>query len=201
MLIGDSISRVFTLMETMLSRMIRAIKLDPSLFQEVEEDSDASNQAMLIVIISSICAGLGSMLKSMIFGGISIGFRIRITSNLMNGLVGVSSALLGWMIWSLITYFVGTKILAGPETEADYGELLRTIGFSSSPGIFRVLSFLPLISLIVGIWELASMIIAVKEALELDSIRAILTCIVGWIGYIILLMIIGGLSYLGLPLR
>ena len=157
-------------MKTLIDRMIRAAKLDVSLYEEVEADKTTLNQSMVVVLISGIAAGIGTITVS--------GFA---------GLIwGTISAIVGWLIWSYLTYIIGTKLLPTPETKADYGELLRTIGFSSSPGIIRVLGFIPglgpLIVTLVSIWMLVAMVIAVRQALDYKSTpRAFGVCIIGWI--------------------
>ena len=150
--------------------MIRAAKLDVNLYEEVEADKQAMGQAMAVVVLSSLAAGIGSI------GTTGIG-------GLLLGTVG---ALIGWFIWAFITYFVGTKILPEPQTKADYGELLRTIGFSSSPGVLRIFGVVPLLGTIIfvvcGIWMLVAMIIAVRQALDYKSTwRAVGVCFIGWL--------------------
>ena len=93
-----------------------------------------------------------------------------------------------------MTYFIGAKIIPEPQTKADHGELLRTIGFSSSPGIIRVLAIMPGISKIIfaaaSIWMLIAMVIAVRQALGYQStLRAVGVCIIGWVIQAIILMI------------
>lgn len=150
--------------------MIRAARLDVNLYEEVEADKQAIGQAMGVVVLASLAAGIGS-----------------IGATGMNGLiVGTVGALIGWFIWAFITYFVGTKILPEPQTSADYGELLRTIGFSSSPGLLRILGIIPVLGsfifIVSGIWMLVAMIIAVRQALDYNStLRAVGVCIIGWI--------------------
>jgi len=170
--------------------MVRAAKLDSSLYEEVEKDTTALNQAMMVVIISSIASGIGSAIA----GHLAVGL-----SGLIMGLVvGVITALIGWLIWSYITYIVGTRIFKGPETKATYGELFRCIGFSYSPNVIAVLSFLPLlgplIAFIALIWTLVAMVIAVRQALDFTTGRAIATCIVGFIVMVIIAAIIGALT-------
>lgn len=164
--------------EKLLDRMIRAAKLDEKLYWEVENDKGAMGQAMLVVVFSGLAAGFGSMTAT--------GF-----SGLLYGTV---SALISWFIWSYITFFVGTKFLAEPQTKADYGELLRTLGFASTPGIFRVLGIIPFVSglifFIISIWMLAAMIVAVKQALDYKSTwRAVGVCAIGWVIQTILMML------------
>ena len=164
--------------EKLLDRMIRAAKLDEKLYWEVENDKGAMGQAMLVVVFSGLAAGFGSMTAT--------GF-----SGLLYGTV---SALISWFIWSYITFFVGTKFLAEPQTKADYGELLRTLGFASTPGIFRVLGIIPFVSglifFIISIWMLAAMIVAVKQALDYKSTwRAVGVCLIGWVIQAVLFLI------------
>jgi len=157
-------------MASFTDRMIRAAKLDAALYEEVEADKETMGQAMGVVILSSLAAGIGTIsatgIKGLIFGTIV--------------------ALLGWFIWAYLTYFIGTRLLAEPQTKADYGELLRTIGFSSSPGVLRVLAIIPMLggvlNFIIGIWMLAAMVIAIRQALDYKSTwRAVGVCLIGWI--------------------
>lgn len=157
-------------MGQLAERMLRAAKLDPHLYEEVEADTTAMNQAMLVVVLSSVAAGIGSV------GMIGRPNLILIT-------IG---ALIGWYIWAFMTYWIGTKLLPEKETKTDYGQMLRTVGFSSAPGILRVLGIIPFLTNIVftvtGIWMLVAMIIAVRQALDYKSTpRAVGVCAIGWL--------------------
>jgi len=93
------------------------------------------------------------------------------------------------------TYFMGTKLLPEPYTKADHGELLRTIGFSSSPGLTRILGMIQglmaIVFLVAGIWMLAALVIAVWQALDYQStLRAVGVCIIGWIIQAVILAIL-----------
>jgi hypothetical protein len=151
-------------------RIIRAAKLDVSLYEEVEADKRALPQAMGVVVLSSVAAGLASIERA----------------GLSAILIGTIAALIGWYVWAYITYFIGVKLLPEPQTEADLGALLRCIGFSSSPGLIRILGIIPglrwLIFLVASIWMLVAMVIAVRQALDYQStLRALGVCIIGWI--------------------
>ena len=157
-------------MEKLVDRMLRAAKLDAHLYEEVETDTTAMSQAMLVVVLSSAAAGIGSM------GMVE-------HPNLLLTTLG---ALIGWYIWAFLTYWIGTKLLPEKDTKADYSQLLRTIGFSSAPGILRVLGVIPFLTNIVfmatGIWMLVAMIIAVRQALDYQSTaRAVGVCAIGWL--------------------
>ena len=157
-------------MASLQNRMIRAAKLDVNLYEEVEADKGAMGQAMAVVVLSSVAAGIGSIAR----GGVP-------------GIVwGTILALIGWFVWAYLTYLIGTKLLPEPQTKSTPGELLRTIGFSSSPGLIRVLGFIPvlgwLIMLAASIWMLIAMVIAVRQALDYKStFRAVGVCLIGWI--------------------
>ena len=166
-------------MQSYIDRIVRAAKLDVNLYEEVEADKEAMVQAMGVVVLSSIAAGIGS-----------IG-----TIGAKGIIIGAVTALIAWYVWAYITYFVGVKILPEPQTKADHGELLRTVGFSSSPGLIRVLAIIPgltgIIFMITSIWMLIAMVIAVRQALDYQStLRAIGVCIIGWVIQAIILMIL-----------
>ena len=156
-------------MADLKNRILRAARLDKSVYEEVEADKNALGQAMTVVALSSAAAGVGASQ-----GGLA-------------GIVfGIIASLLGWYVWAYITYIIGTKILPEPQTEADLGQLLRTTGFSSSPGLIRMLGIVPGFTEIVfsaaSIWMLVAMVIAVRQALDYGStFRAVGVCLIGWV--------------------
>jgi hypothetical protein len=160
-------------------RMIRAAKLDPSLYEEVESDVEATNQAMGVVVLSSLAAGL-AMISIMGMSGL---------------LLGTIFAIIGWLIWAWLAYFIGTNILPEPQTRADLGQLLRTTGFSMAPGVLKVAGIVPglrgFVFFIASVWMLVAMVIAVRQALDYESTwRAVGVCLIGWILQAIILMIL-----------
>lgn len=159
-------------------RIIRAARLDVALFEEVEADTGALGQAIATVILSSAAAGIGTFQH----GGLG---------GLFMGTVG---ALIGWFIWAYMTFLIGTKLLPEPQTSATLGELLRTIGFSSSPGIIRVFGIIPGLTGFVmfgaSVWMLVAMIIAVRQALDYKStFRALGVCVIGWLFQIVVITV------------
>ena len=172
-------------MGNFISRIIRAAKLEAHLYEEVEADKNAMRQAMLVVVLSGVAAGLGNVAK----GG------------LPGILLGTVAALIGWYIWAFLIYLIGTKLLPEPNTRSDIGELLRTIGFSSSPGLIRVLGVIPgleggVFFVVATVWMLVAMVIAVRQALDYTgTMRAIAVCIIGWIVQILIVVLL--LSFFG----
>lgn len=166
-------------MSNLIERAIRAAKLDASLYEEVEADTAAFGQAMTVVVLSSIAAGIGGALH----GGVAGLFMVAI------------AALVGWYVWAYLTYLIGAKIFPEPQTEADVGQLLRTTGFASSPGLLRVLGIVPglmsIVFFIASIWMLVAMVVAVRQALDYrGTARAVGVCVIGWLVQIIVLLLL-----------
>lgn len=150
-------------------RMLRAARLDPALYEEVEADRAATGQAFAVVLLVAVAAGVGSFHNGG-FGGIA---------------ASAVAWLVGWYAWARTTWWIGTRLLPGPETQADTGELLRTLGFSSSPGLLLAFAlYEPLaaaIFLVCGLWMLAGMVVAVRQALDYrGSLRALAVCAIGF---------------------
>jgi hypothetical protein len=160
-------------------RVFRSAKLDAQVYEEVEADAGALGQAVGVVVLSSVAAGIGAI-REVGSGGI---------------LPGTLSALVGWLIWAYLTYLIGTRLLPEPQTRATPGELLRTIGFSSSPGVIRILGVVPgfagIVFLAAAVWMFAAMVIAVRQALDYAStLRAVGVVLIGWLLQVVILAVI-----------
>jgi hypothetical protein len=175
---------------SLANRMVRAAKLEVDLYEEVEADTTANGQAFLAVLIASVASGIGGAIAGLLLDEGAIWF-------LWGLLIGLATGMIGWLAWSVLAYWLGTTIFKGPETSATYGELLRTIGFSNSPRVLSFLSFVPflggLIAFGVSVWALIAGVIAVRQALDFSTWRAIGTCVVGWIIYTLFVFLAIGL--------
>jgi hypothetical protein len=166
-------------MRNFWDRMWGAAKFDIHVYEEVEKDRKATGQAMLVVILSSLAAGVGALSQ----GG---------TAGILGG---IFAALVGWFLWAILTYLIGTRLLPEPQTTADAGQLLRTIGFSSAPGLIRVAGIIPVLAkisfMIAGAWMLGTMVVAVRQALDYKSTwRAIGVCLIGWAVQAVILVLV-----------
>jgi hypothetical protein len=155
----------------MLNRILGVFKLDVKTFEEIEHDTNLTLSAAIIVLVVSLVSGLGN--------GLFNGFIHRsFFSGFLGSLIGV---LLGWLLWSAVTWFVGTRFFKG---EADLGQMLRVIGFAYSP---MILSIIPCVGGLIGIiWAIAAGFIAIRQGLDLDDMKAFLTVVVGALAYILL---------------
>ena len=153
-------------------RLIGAMALDPVTYEEVEADHSATGQAVLVVVLSSVGAGIGAR-------GLGSG-----SPQSMVFITAIS--LIAWAAWALVTYQIGVKLMPEADTRSDVGELMRTIGFSAAPGILRIFGIVPGASLaafaITAAWMLAAMVVAVRQALDYKSTaRAVAVCGLGWV--------------------
>lgn len=157
-------------------RMIGAARVDAAIYTEVEHDATATGQAAGVVAIVAGASAIGGAAGGA--GG-------------MAG--GVVAALLGWLLWSGLTYLIGDKLLGGTAT---WGELLRAVGFAQAPGVLYIFAGVPGLGLIVrtvvGIWVLICGVVAIREALDFSTGKAILTAILGWVTMIMLSLALVG---------
>ncbi len=161
----------------MLARIIGVFKLNSQTFEEIEHNTSLTLPAGLIVVIVALIGGLGNGL----FNGLRGGDKTFV-AGFISSLIGV---IVGWLIWSVVTWFVGTRFFKG---QADVGEMLRVIGFAYSP---LILSIIPCIGMLIGfVWAIAAGFIAVRQGLDLDNTKAFLTVAVGAVLYIILTVVL-----------
>ena len=157
---------------TFLQRLVGAASLDSAIYEEVEADRGATGQALTVIVLSSLAAGVGSR-----------GLGGATAANA--AFIGIV-ALMAWGAWALLTLQIGSHILPESGTSVDMGELLRTTGFAATPGILRVFGILPGVTIpvfvITAVWMLAAMVVAIRQALDYRSTgRAIAVCVLGWI--------------------
>jgi len=157
----------------LVARMVGAARLDPQVFEEVEADPNATFQAVVVVILVGLATGIGNLTLA--------------DFDLLDLIVGIIGGVAQWALWAMITYFIGTSALfREPQTQANWGQLARTLGFAQSPGVLRVFGFIPVIGPVIFfmtfLWQLATMVVAVRQALDYQSIwRAVGVVVVGFI--------------------
>jgi hypothetical protein len=155
----------------MLARVIGVFKLDVKTFKEIEQNTSLTLYAAIIVGLVALLSGIGTGLFNGLF-----------SRSVLGGFFGtLFSTILGWIVWSVVTWFVGTRFFGG---QATIDEMLRVIGFAFLP---LLLSIIPCLGNVVGgIWALVAGFVAIREGLDLDNTKAFLTVAVGFIGYLIL---------------
>ena len=165
----------------LVQRMLGAATLNIDTFEEVEADETATMQAAAVVAMVAVASAVG---------GVNDG-----TTSIILAPV---AQIIGWLIWAGVTYLIGDKIFGGTAT---WGELLRTLGFAQSPGLLYLFAIFPfvggLVRFVVGIWMLVAGIIAIRQALDFSTGKAVLTALVGWLAMIIPVLMLGGFIAFG----
>lgn len=161
-------------------RMLGAARLKVATYEEVEHDTTATPQAAVVVGVVAIAAAIGSIGEGA--GGV---------------IAGLIAAYIGWLIWAGTTYLIGDKLLGGTAT---WGELLRTLGFAQSPGVLYALGIIPVLGWIVRpvvwVWLLIAGVVAIRQALDFSTGKAILTAVLGFLAYV---LVGAGLALLAVP--
>lgn len=173
--------------KTMLNRVIRAARLDVSLYNEVEADASLNREALMVVIIVTILAAVGSFV-----GSLFLSFEI------VPAILGLAWAIIwgiaGYYVWAYLTWFIGTRVFKGT---AEPGELLRTLGYATGPralGVFAIIPCIGAIPAFIGaIWSLVTGVVAVREALDTTTGNAIITVVIGWAVVFVISLVVGGI--------
>lgn len=166
-------------MASFQDRVIGAMKLQASTFEEVENDATATSQAALVVLAASLSSGIG-------FVGL-FGFGGMIRQTIVS--------LLGWAVGAAVIWLIGTRLMPGKNTQADWGQLLRVLGFAQSPGIFSIIVIIPILgwiaSLGIMVWCLVAAVIGVRQALDYDdTLKAVIVCVLAAVAYWLAMMLL-----------
>ncbi len=177
----------------MVDRIMRAIRLDFTVFREIAEDQAAMTEAAIIVAIVSLMSAIGTFIGSLItdagFGSALLGFFYTWL---------ISGILLNWIFWAVLTYFVGTTLFQG---RTDIPEMMRVLGYANAPNLLGIFGFIPcvgwLIALVGWILSLIAGVIAIREAMEFDSGKAIITVVISWVIQLVIALILGSILGVG----
>jgi hypothetical protein len=153
----------------MLDRIVRAIRLDWTVFREIAKDQNAMKEAAIIVVIVTFLEALGNAATA---GNFFVGFFV-------SWIIGI---LAGWLLWAVITYFVGRTLFKG---ETDIPEMMRVLGYANAPYLLGLFAFIPCVGWLFPVigWVLALVagVFAVREAMDFDTGDAIVTVVISWI--------------------
>jgi len=156
------------MLNQIIQRLTRMVKFDNTVYREIADDENATTEAAIIVIVSSLLSAAGMAIR---LGSVG--------TFLIQSVVGIA---VGWLLWSYLAMLIGTRLFEG---KADFWQMARTIGYAYAPtavGILGLFSCIgSLISLIASLLALALGFFAVRETLGLSTEKAIITVIIGWI--------------------
>jgi hypothetical protein len=151
-------------------RVLRAARLEPAVYEEVEHDRTATGQALAVVVLSGLAAAIGGL------GSVRPGALVA----------GTLLAVLGWAVWAGLCLVIGGRLFPEAQTRTDMGELLRVLGFAAAPGIAQVLGvlapFRTPVLVVTQAWTIVAMVVGVRQALDYRSTaRALGVCLAAWI--------------------
>lgn len=160
-------------MASFADRIQGAARLDVATYEEVEADESATGQALVVVALAAASSGIGAI------GG---GFY--------HFFLGLLGPIIGWLVFAVVIFVIGGMVFPEPRTKADAGEVLRTVGFASSPGLLYFLGLIPfvgwIVSFAIAVWVLIATVVAVRQALDYESTgRAVGVCLLGWFLYLV----------------
>lgn len=163
---------------SLIDRMIGVVRLDPQTYRDIEHDTDATPQALIVVVLAAIAAAIGAI------GGDGVGI---VAQALM--------AVINWIVFSLVAFYVGSTLFATAQTEVTLGQVLRLVGFAQAPKLLGALAFIPLIGWIAGlvaaIWFIVAAVYALREAFDFQTDRAIGTAVVSGLVMFVVALAVG----------
>ncbi len=167
----------------MIQRILGVLMLNAATYEEIEHDQSATTEAAIVVAIVALISGVvGGAISS------AMGSGSFFTTLIFN----VVMAFVSWIIWSFVTYFVGTSLFGG---KADLGEMLRVLGYAQAPGI---LGFIPVIGACIGgVWTLATAFVAIRQGLDVDNMKALMTAIVAFVAMMIVSAVLSSVLGIG----
>ncbi len=169
-------------------RVVGALKLDANTFEDIERDPTAMGQAVGIIALAALASNLGQIWR--------LGFGVM--------LIGVCSSLVGYVLWAVVVWLAGTKLMPDPATKADFAETFRTIAFAASPGLIGVVTIVPLLGWmlmfvltpIIWVWSMAAMVVAVRSVLDYsETFKAVIVVLIGFVVFLVFWMTMSFLSF------
>jgi hypothetical protein len=171
----------------MIDRILRIIKLDFSVFRDIESDPAATVQAAIVVVLASGLSAAGTALSSDTSQAVAVAF-----------LGSFISGVVGWLVWSAVTHFVGKALYQSGGT---LEQMVRVVGYANAPRFLGVLSFIPCLGPLAGlaglVLSLIATIMAISEGLDVSTGQAIIVAVVGFAAAFLVMVIVG--LVLGLP--
>ena len=164
---------------SLVDRVLGVIQLKKPVFEEIEHDTNATGQALIIVVAAAIAAAIGGANEAQAGG--------PIWQALMS--------ILGWIAFSFVAFFVGTTFFRTPQTDVSLGQVLRVVGFAQAPKILSVLGFIPLLGGIIGlvatIWFIVVAVYALAAAFDTSVDRGALIGIVAVVAWGLVALVVG----------
>jgi hypothetical protein len=170
-------------------RIIGAFTFRKDVYAEVEKDTAFTTTAWILVAVVAFLNQLGSYASG------------NLVNWLLGAIGGTIFAVIGFAVGALVINWVGRAVF---HAEVTFEELVRTLGLAyvwNAIGVFGVLGaistalscILAPVMIIAVILMIVAWLIAAKEALDLEWLQTLVTVFLGWVAFIVVSIVIGGL--------
>ncbi|MEX2158333.1 MAG: hypothetical protein WEB04_02935 [Dehalococcoidia bacterium] len=157
-------------------RLLRLVRLDTSVFDEVRQDPSATLPAVLVAVVSTVLAGLGGWLWWWIQDYEDKG-ELFMKSVILGSLFSIAL----WIVWLLVTWVILTQLF---REDADWQQMLRTMGMASIPLVISVVMFIPGLDFGIALASVALYFglttIAVQSVTPADPARVLVANLAGF---------------------
>lgn len=152
----------------------KALILEGEFYERARDTSRNQKIALTIVILAAVSHALGSTVILLIN-------RVSVLALLIALVLDAIAIIGGYYFWTFTIFKIGQWLKTNAVT---YSELKVPIGFAYAPQVLNFLTLIPMlgrpIELGLSVWSLLTVIVAVRQGLDISQRRAIMICLVGW---------------------
>jgi len=149
------------------------IRLDEKQMQSVAADEKSMGPAIAFIVLGSLCVGLGNYIFPQEFFGVM--YRPGVATIISSTIFGAIFRVVGIAVVSLIAQHVF-------KGKAQVAEFLRVAGYAA---ILSVLSLVPMLTIVAGLWSLVVAFNMLKSVHKLDTGGAIGTMVLAMVAGLI----------------
>jgi hypothetical protein len=158
--------------------MLEAMFLRKELYQRIAADPEGWRQAAAVVCLTALA--YSALMHWTPY--------LQVLVAAVRNWILLVVMLLGLIRWGISTSLVYVFSLLFARERADFGKLLRCVGFAQAPALAAIFAFVleePILGWlprVIGVWLLVTTITAVRYALDVGAGRAI---IIGALGFVV----------------
>lgn len=171
-----------------VNRLIRLVKFDTSVFDEVRDDTRELVPALIVAGVAALLAGLGAWL----FFQFNFDDIFRPEDAFLNVFIlgGIFMAAL-YAVWVLIAYVVLVQV---SKATVDLQSMFRTMGYAAWPLALSVLMFIPVLYPVFAIGSIVLLFVmtiyAVQAVTNAESTQVVIANLAGMAVFVLVLSII-----------
>jgi hypothetical protein len=169
----------------LVNRIIRAIKLDKTLYTEVKPNEALTNEAITVIILAILAGAIGQFFTGLFFVSFGSAILRLIVHGLIFGTIGIG-------LFIFLCQFLGQALYKGTAT---LKEMIRTLGYAQAPAILSILVFIPvlgwLLALIGTILTWVTSFIALRETEGFDNTKTIVVLLIAAVAEAIIVFGVG----------